>query len=108
MNDFDQIAINAWEAAKTPLERMYDIWTAGTWEPDPPKTYYRIWDSAGILVKCHLEGCTDHWQLEGLESQRRATVFVCDHGMQVCGPGVAIRKVSSVPVGKVSRCEMVE
>ena len=107
MTEFDQIASAAWEKQKTPLERMYDIWTSGTWEPDPPQTYYRIWDRHGIAFECDLCENQDRWQLEGLESQRKATVFVCDHGIQICGPQVAIRKIRSIPVERVSRYEKV-
>jgi hypothetical protein len=40
-NDFDDIASQAWEEQKTPLEKMYDIWTDGQWEPQPPQITYR-------------------------------------------------------------------
>lgn len=102
---FDEAFAQAWEDSKTDLDRLYDTLTGGQWGQMPPQTTYRIYDRAGQLIKCHLESCTDHWVLEGLESTGEATVFICDHG-QVGGPRLAIRKVSSVPVRDVGRYEI--
>ena len=105
-NELEAFFCETWQACKTPLEQMYDIWTADTWEPGPEKATYRIWDKLGLPIRCHLEDCEDRWILEGLESQGIATVFVCDHGTQICGPHAAIRRVSSVPIARVARWDV--
>jgi hypothetical protein len=101
-DEFDRIAGEAWEQAKTPLERMYDVWVGeGNWEPAPPQITYRIYDQAGQPIACHLCGSTDSWVLEGREDAGVTPAFVCDHGTE---SGV-IRKVSSVPANRVGRVE---
>jgi hypothetical protein len=105
--EFDQIASAAWQEQQTKLEEFWTKMVGQYWEPDPPGTYYRIWDDCGAF-ECDICEREDRWQLEGLESQRRATVFVCDHGHQVCGPGWAMRKVRSIPVERVKYSEVVE
>lgn len=104
MSEFDQIAREAWEQAKTPLERMWDTWVGeGNWEPQPPQTTYRIHDRlTGAPFACHLCGSTDHWTVEGDEIRQIARVFVCDHGIE----SGLIRKVSSVPAHQVGLVEV--
>lgn len=104
-HDFDQIAHEAWESQKSPLERMYDCWVGeGRWEPDPPAVTYRIHDLSGRPIACHLCGSTDKWVIEGDEVRQVARVFICEHE-PITAVRAAIRQVSSVPVYKISRFE---
>lgn len=103
---FDQIASEAWEDQKSPLERMYDRWIGeGQWEPNPPAVTYRIHDRiTGQPIACHLCGSTDKWVVEGDEVRQVVRVFVCEHEPVSVGRG-AIRQVSSVPRAKVGIIE---
>lgn len=103
---FEQIAYDAWEATKTPLEHMYDKWVGvDNWLPEPEPTKFRIYDKVtGLPLACHICGATDDWFVEGDEVRQIARVFVHEHE-PIYGIGMACRQVSTVPVHKVGRFE---
>ena len=105
-HDFDQIAHEAWEQQKTPLERMYDSWVGdGQWEPAPPTVTFRIYDRVtGKPFACHLCGSTDKWVAEGDEVRQIARVFICEHE-PIMAVRAAVRQISSVPAHKVGLIE---
>ncbi len=103
---FDTIAREAWEAQKTPLEKMYDRWVGpGQWEPKPTQVTFRIYDQGtGLPIPCHICDSTDAWVAEGDEVKQVARVFVCEHEPISLGRG-SLRQISSVPVDKVGLIE---
>lgn len=105
-HEFDQIAHEAWQERKTPLEQMYDSWMGERrWEPVPPSVTYRIHDQVTEKpISCHICDSTDKWVIEGDEVQQIARVFICEHEPVWVGRGM-IRQISSVPVHKVGRFE---
>lgn len=103
----DQVASQAWERLKTPLDRMYDHWLGeDQWLSGPPATTFRVYDRrTGQPFGCHLCGSTEKWVVEGDEVRRVARVFVCEHEPIAAGVGM-IRQISTVPAHAVGYCEI--
>lgn len=115
LDDFEQIAREAWDK-RSPLEEMYEHWLGeGRWEPARPGATYRIYSNqdiewrghfvlAGHPFPCHLCGSTDRWVPEGDEVRQIVRVFVCEHEpVHIVRGGV--RRISSVPVRLVASAE---
>lgn len=88
----------AMASARTPLERMYDVWMPG-WD-DVPGPRYRLWDNPGLPLECCICGQSDRWQPDNDE----CTVFVCEHYPI---PGVPIRHLDSATLSNIGRMELV-
>jgi hypothetical protein len=104
--EFDQIAHEAWQSQKSPLERMYDSWVGeGQWEPNPPPVTFRIYDRvSGLPIPCHICDSVDDWVVEGDEVNQIARIFVCEHE-PILAVRAGIRQISTVPVHRVGRFE---
>lgn len=103
--DFEQLAREAWERHKSPLERMYDSWVGNAWEPTPPSVTFRIYHrTTGLPIPCHICDSTDNWVVEGDEVRQLARIFVCEHEPVWVGRGM-IRQIASIPVGDVGEIE---
>jgi hypothetical protein len=105
-HEFDQIAHEAWERQKSPLEQMYDCWVGeGQWEPTPPPITFRIYDRVtGLPIPCHICDSTDKWVVEGDEVRQIARVFICEHE-PILAVRAGIRQISSVPVHRIGWLE---
>jgi hypothetical protein len=103
----DQVASEAWQRLKTPLDRMYDQWLGeDAWLAGPSPTTFRVYDrETDAPMPCHLCGSTERWVVEGDEVRRIARVFVCEHEPVWAGVGM-IRQISTIPARAVGRCEV--
>lgn len=76
------------------------------WQPSETPTTYRLFDSNGQPITCHLCGHDHHWTPEGDAEQHIVRMFVCEHAPLRIGHGL-VRQVSTVALTRVLRCEAV-
>jgi hypothetical protein len=79
---------------------------AGWSQAEPTATAYRLFDSNGQPIRCHLCGRDDHWVPEGDTEHRVVRMFVCEHEPLRIGHGL-VRQVSTVALSRVTRCEAI-
>lgn len=80
--------------------------TAGWSQVGNGSTTYRLFDSNGQPIRCHLCGRDDHWAPEGDTEHQVVRMFVCEHEPLRIGHGL-VRQVSTVALSRVTRCEAV-
>jgi hypothetical protein len=106
--EVEAILARRWaETEPTPAADVQAQVSAAGWsqEAATPATY-RLFDSTGQPIKCHLCGNDDHWSPEGDAERQVVRMFVCEHEPLRIGHGL-VRQVSTVALSRVIRCEAI-
>ncbi len=93
MNCFEDAFDDAWNDAKTPLERMYDNMMGDAWR-EVPITEHKLVDRASIPVLCRICERDNRWIKEN------DRVYVCEHE-PIIGAGLCCRQIDSVKIKDV-------
>jgi hypothetical protein len=78
-----------------------DGWPAAAKAPT-----YRLFDTTGQPIRCHLCGRDHAWMPEGDGERQTVRMFVCEHEPLRLGSGL-VRQVSTVSLHRVMRCEAI-
>jgi hypothetical protein len=93
-----------WEATEPDRPQDVQALVASGWQQGAAPTTYRLFDSNGRPITCHLCGHDDHWTPEGDADRHVVRMFVCEHEPLRIGHGL-VRQVSTVALARVMRCE---
>lgn len=94
-----------WTATRSEEPRDIQEQLAGDgWWTAPKTPTYRLYDTSGQPIRCHLCGRDHAWMPEGDGERQTVRMFVCEHEPLRLGSGL-VRQVSTVSLHRVMRCE---
>jgi hypothetical protein len=102
--EVETLISSRWQATEPDRPQDVQAQVTAAWRPDVAPTTYRLFDSNGRTIACHLCGHDDHWTPEGDSERHVVRMFVCEHEPLRIGHGL-VRQVSTVALARVMRCE---
>ena len=100
----ETLMLSRWQATEPDRPQDVQAQVAAIWRHGAAPTTYRLFDSNGRPITCHLCDHDDHWLPEGDTERQVVRMFVCEHEPLRIGQGL-VRQVSTVALARVMRCE---